>query len=92
MRWGIIDVSDGTWIGNDAGPVTFDEAKFDPPQLAKEMAQAAAQVAETQVYGTDLGCKYQVREFPETRMRKKEDIATRMGSLAALRRIEGGKD
>jgi hypothetical protein len=90
MRWGIVDVTDGTWIGNDQGPITFDENDFATPEMALGVARVSSQTLETQVYGTDMGCKYQVREFPEERMRKKEDIPVRMSSLQALQRLEGG--
>ena len=80
MTWGILDTADNSWIGNDSGPLVF--ADF-------AIARVAAQVLETQAFGTDLGARYKAREFVSSGLRLKDHIEVRMDSLTALQRIEG---
>ncbi len=92
MRWGVRDTTTApkvTWIGNDSGPILFDESEFDTPEIARGVARIAAQTLEMQAYGSDLGGKYVAQEFPETSVKKVDSIPTKMGSLKALKRVEG---
>jgi hypothetical protein len=79
MTWGILDTADNCWIGNDSGPLVFTDFA----------ARVAAQVLETQAFGTDLGARYKSREFVSSGLRLKDHIEVRMDSLTALQRIEG---
>lgn len=92
VTWGIKDTTDGTWLGDHEGPKLFtDYVKPDGTHVdGYALARVAAQVAETQAYGTDLGCKFKAEEFPlEAHLRFKSDVAVKMDPLAALRRLEG---
>ena len=80
MRYGIYDTAANAWLGDDAGPKLFADLLT---------ARIAAQVWETQVEGTDLGAKFQAREFHAQGLRKTGEHNTRMDALAALRRVEG---
>ena len=76
----ILDTADNCWIGNDDGPLTYTDFM---------LARVAAQVLETQAFGTDLGARYKAVEYrtPATHLRDHVDV--RMSFQTALERIEG---
>lgn len=80
MLYGIYDTKDNIWLGNEKGPSVFTDYT---------LARVAAQIAECQVYGTDLGCRYQVAEIKDGKFIYVDEVKTRMSSLEALKRIEG---
>lgn len=95
-RYGIYDTKDNCWLGDENGPKLFDDDALDERVAgtgvgAYGLARIAAQLAETQVFGTDMGCRYQAREFNEKNLRKKDTIETKMGPDKALARLEGGE-
>lgn len=83
MTYGIFDKTDTCWIGNDEGPLTF---------TSFLVARLAAQTLETQVFKTDLGCRYKAKEFVRQPLRLRDKVDSQMTPLDALRRIEGGSD
>jgi hypothetical protein len=103
MKYGIYDTVDNCWIGNQDGPKLFDDATTEekhPGIQAKTMAQMAAQVIETQVFGTDLGHRYEGREFNEKNLRLRDsvdvklsgiDALKKLGGIDALKKLEGGE-
>lgn len=82
-QWGIFDVKDSCWIGNDDGPRLYDDHM---------LARIAAQVSECQFYGTDLGCRHEARVYPGGPMRLRDQVEAKLTPVAALRRIEGADD
>ena len=80
MTYAILDTADNCWLGDDSGPKTFDDFM---------LARVAAQVWETQVYGTDLGARYKAVEYLPAALRLKDHVETKMNTLKALQRIEG---
>ncbi len=92
MRWGIRDTTTKpkvTWIGNESGPILVSENDYETPEIAHGIARVMCQTLEMQVFGSDLGGKYQVEVFPETKPRRVESVPTKMDSLTALKRVEG---
>lgn len=81
--WGLFDTKDGLWLGNDSGPKTFDDHL---------LARCAAQIVETQMLGTDLGCRIQAREIQIVNPRIVDKVCLKMSGLKALQRIEGDED
>lgn len=80
MKYAVYDTVESCWLGDNSGPRLFDDFT---------LARVAAQVWETQVYGTDLGAKYQARVYINGYYCKRDDVPTRMDAESALRRIEG---
>jgi hypothetical protein len=79
MKFGILDTKDELWIGDRSGPRLFDDW---------EIAQVAAQIAETQVFGTDLGARYKAYPFdPKQPARLRDDVPVKYDSAAALKRM-----
>ena len=78
--WGIYDTQDSMWIGDEAGPRAFED---------HTLAQCAAQITEEALLGTDLACRFQAREIPESAWRLRDELALKHSPLEAIRRIEG---
>jgi hypothetical protein len=80
LRYGILDTQDNVWIGDSHGPKLFTECW---------VARVAAQVFETQAFGTDLAARYKATPFPAQPVRHKDDVPVKMDTLSALKRCEG---
>lgn len=80
MLYGIYDTKDNVWLGNEKGPRVFEDFM---------LARVAAQLAEMQVFGSDLGCLYQAKEIKDGKFLLRDEVKTKMSSLEALKRIEG---
>lgn len=89
MRFGIYDTKDNCWIGDDKGPKLFDPADFDGDEAkAKILARVAAQVIDVRL--KQAPGRLQAREYDEKPKVFKDEIATHMTSLDALKKIEDG--
>jgi hypothetical protein len=77
--YGVLDTKDNVWLGDEFGPKRFDDFV---------VARIAAQVAEMQVFGTDLACRFEARPIPGDSYKKRDDMPTRMGAEEALNRVE----
>ncbi len=82
LIFAILDTTDSCWIGNDDGPLTYTDLTI---------ARIAAQVLETQVFGTDLGARYKAVEYQKPATHLRDHLDTKMDVQAALRRIEGAE-
>lgn len=80
MKWGLADIEDGLWIGNDDGPLTYDD---------ELLARAAATIVTVQM-GWRFG-RVQATEFKSAGP-KRDELPTKMGVLDAIRLAEGGSD
>jgi hypothetical protein len=81
-RFGIFDTKDNVWMGNEQGPLVYEYLL---------LARVAAQVMECQVFGTDMRCRYKAKPIPESEFRHRDDIATKMSGVEALKKIEEGR-
>ena len=79
MTWGILDTKDNLWLGDDTGPKLFDDLM---------LARCAAQLWEAQVLETDLGGRYQAREFTGAGKIRGE-VEAKFSAHEALKNIEG---
>lgn len=77
--WGVYDTLDKLWIGNDDGPVSYDD---------QTIARAAAQIIEDMTTGTDLGGRFVARAIPANTFRLRDEIAARHTATESIRRIE----
>ena len=80
VEFGLYDTVDGLWMGDDSGPKTF-------PDLLT--ARIAAQVTDVQL-GQEPG-RTRAKEYEPGPKRKRDEVETRMGTLAALKGIESGR-
>ena len=81
--WGIYDTKDHCWMGNDDGPLCYAE---------RGSAQIAAQILGERV-SSDLECRFEPRELPNNKMRRRpDDLVPKRSAIEALRRIEGRTD
>jgi hypothetical protein len=82
-RWGVYDKTEDVWIGNDDGPVVYDNLM---------VARMAAQVTECALYGSDLGGRHEARVYPGGPKRLRDVVKNKMTPEQALARIESGVD
>lgn len=80
MLWGLLDTVDRVWMGNDAGPLTYEE---------EWLARTAAQVV-------DVRCGYppgrtRAVEYIEGPKRLRDSVDTKMTTLDAIKGIEEGR-
>ncbi len=85
MTYGIYDTQDDSWLGDDKGPKLFTEAEHGAD--AHLLARAAAQVAETQLTGSDLGGRIVAKEYDRQATLLKDSVGTRMSAAEALLRM-----
>lgn len=79
-QWGVYDIQDNCWIGNDAGPKVFDDFT---------VARIAAEVCADQL-GYELHGRLEAREYVSGNVRLRDEIPTKRSPLKALQRIEDG--
>jgi hypothetical protein len=80
MSWGILDTQDNVWIGNDDGPLSYDDEKL--AQVACQMAAVQAKVELT---------RYRARELPASGpWNLRDKVRTVCTPEEALRRLEEG--
>ncbi len=80
MKWGIFDTQDSLWVGNDNGPLIYEDFL---------LARISAQVTEMAVLGIDTAMRFQAREIFDRVWQKRDDVALKHSPLEAIRRIEG---
>lgn len=78
--WGVWDIEDRLWIGNDSGPVTFED---------ESLAKIAAMVACVRLGWPIVRCR--AKKFQASQARLRDELPTRMGSEEAIRKLEGGQ-
>ena len=78
MKWGIYDTQDNCWMGDDAGPTSLE---------SKDLAQAAAQILEARITGTDLGGRLKAMPLPAGINQKRDEITPRYQLDATLKRM-----
>jgi hypothetical protein len=88
MKWAIYDTVDNLWIGNDHGPLIYDDDPEKPLLTGEFMAKAAAQVAAMQLDYSPT--RLRAREWVDTTTRLRDEVQTKMTPLQALKRIEDG--
>jgi hypothetical protein len=76
MKWGLLDTIDNVWMGNNLGPVTYEEFF---------LARLAATVLNER-FGT-LN-RYQPREYHDAATRKRDEVTPILSFEDALKRIE----
>lgn len=79
MRYGIRDTRDEVWIGNDAGPLAYDD--FDIAQVAARMAD--------RVMGFAPG-RCRAEPLPDSPWKLRDHVEQKMTPLAALIGLEEG--
>lgn len=79
IQYGIFDTKDGLWLGDEDGPVLFEDS---------QLARVASMVADMRLYNP-LG-RHQATVWIPAEMHLRDRIAVRTTALAAIRRLEGG--
>ena len=88
MKYGVFDTVDELWIGDDKGPKLFDT---EDPRFGADaalFAQAAAQIANTQMGWPPT--RLEARPYTLQAVHLRDEVHTKMGPKAALRRLEAG--
>lgn len=83
MSWGVLDTQDNLWMGDDRGPILFED---------EMLARISSQIVSDQILNTDLSQRFQAREYPGGPARIVDEITVRRTAVEALRRIEGESD
>lgn len=79
--WGLLDTQDNVWMGNDEGPKTYTEYL---------LARVGAQMVDVQL-GQEPGRTWAM-PYKGGATRLRDRVKTKMGTLQALRDLEGGRD
>jgi len=88
MKWGVYDTVDNVWIGDDAGPVLYDNDPDKPEITGEFLAKASAQIVDMRLGQPPGRCR--AREWVEQSVRLRDTVDTKMSTLTALERLEGG--
>ena len=86
MKYGIFDTKDLLWIGNDEGPVLYDDT--DHKGMALPIARIAAAIADVRLGQAPGRCI--AKEWIDQPVHLKDELKTKMETLEALDALEKG--
>jgi hypothetical protein len=79
-KWGILDTEDNVWIGNDAGPLLYDN---------QGLAFVAARMSDVQLGYQPGRCR--AAEFIPQPVRLRDTVKAKCSPLKALEDLETGR-
>lgn len=77
--WGILDTKDNTWMGNENGPLLYDE---------EILAKLAARVLETRLRW--FAGRIRAKVYPGGPKQLKDKLTPKIDAVTALKRLESG--
>lgn len=87
-KWGVYDTIENIWIGDEKGPILYDNDPERPMLTGEFMAKVSCSMVAIRLGHSPT--RYRPKEWVEQPVRLKDSVDTKMSTLEALERYEKG--